>query len=179
MKSTILEHISHFEAQRMQQEDGAILIDIREPRETAREYIETAMLWPLSKMPNDKPKKMKPSKNVIFFCRSGNRTIINDKKLNGMLPNKAYILEGGIEAWRDGKLPTIINKKAPIEMHRQVFIAAGLLIMLGAGLSFNDMSIGYIIAGLVGAGLTLAGITGYCGMAKILQLLPHNKPAKN
>lgn len=174
----ILEHITHFEAQKMRDEDGAILIDIREASETAREYVEGATLWPLSKMPNDKPKKLKPSKNVIFFCRSGNRTIINDKKLDAALPNKAYILEGGIEAWRDGKLSTVINKKAPIEMHRQVFIAAGVLIMMGAALSYTGFSIGYILAGFVGAGLTVAGVTGYCGMAKILMLLPHNKPAK-
>lgn len=174
----ILEHITHFEAQKMRDEQGAILIDIREPGETAREYVEGAMLWPLSKMPSDKPKKLKPSKNVIFFCRSGNRTIINDKKLDAALPNKAYILEGGIEAWRDGKMPTIINKKAPIEMHRQVFIAAGILLMAAATISFSGFSFGYMLAGFVGLGLTVAGVTGFCGMAKILMLLPHNKPAK-
>ena len=82
-------HVTHFEAQKMLSE-GAILIDIREPGETAREYIKDAILWPLSKMPNQLP-VLKNEQQVIFFCRSGNRTIMNDQKLNDVLPNNAYI----------------------------------------------------------------------------------------
>ena len=91
---------------------GAILVDIREPSETAKEYIEVAEKWPLSHMPNHKP-DIKRKKEVIFFCRSGARTQMNAKKLDASFPNRSYIMQGGIGAWRGAKLPTIRDKNAP------------------------------------------------------------------
>ena len=35
----------------------------------------------------------------------------------------------------------------------------------------------YALSGFVGAGLTFAGATGYCGMAKLLALMPWNRPS--
>ena len=33
----------------------------------------------------------------------------------------------------------------------------------------------YVLSGFVGAGLTLAGITGFCGMARLLAHMPWNR----
>ncbi|MDR8242161.1 DUF2892 domain-containing protein, partial [Acinetobacter baumannii] len=33
----------------------------------------------------------------------------------------------------------------------------------------------YVIPGFVGAGLMLAGMTGWCGMAKLLAVMPWNR----
>ena len=107
--------------------NGAILVDIREPSETAREYIEVAEKWPLSHMPDHKP-QIKRKKEVIFFCRSGARTQMNAKKLDGSFPNRSYIMQGGIGAWRNAKLPIISNKSA----------AAG-------GLNFNYIILGALL----------------------------------
>ncbi len=169
-----LEHITHFNAQKMEKK-GAILIDIREAGENAREYIEGSIHWALSEMPNNPP-KVDADKEVIFFCRSGNRTIVNAEKINAAFPNKSYVLEGGITAWRNGELPTIVNKKAPLEMQRQVFLAAGLLMLIGTLLAATGNVWGLALTGFVGAGLTFSGITGFCGMAKVLMLMPWNKP---
>lgn len=93
--------------------NGTILVDIREPNETAKQYIEAAEKWPLSHMPNHKP-DIKRKKEVIFFCRSGARTQINSKKLDASFPNKSYIMQGGISAWRGAKLPTKSRKNAHV-----------------------------------------------------------------
>jgi len=35
----------------------------------------------------------------------------------------------------------------------------------------------YLLSGFVGAGLTMAGVTGFCGMARLLALMPWNRRA--
>lgn len=58
---------------------------------------------------------------------------------------------------------------------RQVQVAAGGLVLLGIILSW--MAYPFIgISLFVGAGLVFAGISGWCGMAKILGKMPWNNP---
>ena len=54
-------------------------------------------------------------------------------------------------------------------------IAAGLLILLGiiGGFFLNPVLFG--LSAFVGAGLTFAGVTGFCGMARLLMLAPWNR----
>ena len=80
-------------------------------------------------------------------------------------------LEGGIESWKKEGLPVERAKGGPIPIMRQVQIAAGSMALIG-GL-FPSLR---WIAVLVGAGLMFAGISGFCGMAKVLIYLPWNKP---
>ena len=58
---------------------------------------------------------------------------------------------------------------------RQVQIAAGLLILLGAVLAALVNPWFLLVSAAVGAGLTQAGITGTCAMATALKHMPWNK----
>ena len=60
---------------------------------------------------------------------------------------------------------------------RQVQIAAGLLILAGLilGLAVSDRFLG--LSAFVGAGLLFAGTTGWCGMARLLAIMPWNRTA--
>jgi hypothetical protein len=52
---------------------------------------------------------------------------------------------------------------------------AGSLVLLGVILS-QTVAPGWIwLSGFVGAGLTFAGISGFCGMARLLAAMPWNK----
>lgn len=126
-----MQQISPKEAQN-KLENGAILVDIREPRETDREYIEIAEKWPLSVMPNQKP-NIKRKKELVFFCRSGARTQMNAKNLDASFPNRSYIMQGGIAAWRRAKLPTIINKDASnMGLFNRNYIIGGALLLFAS-----------------------------------------------
>ncbi len=156
---------------------GAVLVDIREFDEHARERIPDARHLPLSQIgvgqaaPLDHPV-------VIFHCKSGARTVGNAAKLAGQATAcEAYILEGGLEAWRKAGLPTALDRRQPIELMRQVQIAAGGLVLLGAVLGFLVAPAFYALSAFVGAGLLFAGISGFCGMARILALMPWNRRA--
>jgi len=90
---------------------------------------------------------------------------------------EAYILEGGIEGWKQAGLPVVADKSQPIEINRQVMIAAGSLVLIGVLLGAFVSSGFYVLSGLIGAGLVFAGVSGFCGMAKLLALMPWNRVA--
>ncbi|WP_395443896.1 rhodanese family protein [Caulobacter sp. UC70_42] len=153
----------------------AILIDIRESDEFARRHARGALSRPLSTL-DTQGLGLPDAREVIFTCRSGQRTGAHGERLAGACGPAAFVLEGGLDAWGAAGLPLKIDAKAPLEMMRQVQIGAGLLVLLGValGLAVSPLFLG--IAGFVGAGLTFAGATGFCGMARLLALAPWNRP---
>lgn len=152
----------------------AILIDVRETDEHAREHILGARLAPLSAI-DAHDFDRDHEKAAVFHCRSGMRTQANAAKLLARGFPQAFYLEGGIEAWKAAGLPTHTNRKAPLEIMRQVQITAGLLILSGVVLGWLLSPAFYVLSAFVGAGLTFAGVTGWCGMAMILRTMPWNR----
>lgn len=156
--------------------EGAILVDIRERDEYARERIAGARHHAVSML--DRAHPARPGDEVlIFHCRSGARTVENAERIAASMPAgiETYILEGGIDAWKKAGLPVAIDRKAPIPTMRQVQIVAGSLILLGALLGATVAPAFYLLCAFVGAGLVFAGVTGFCGMERILSLMPWNR----
>lgn len=155
--------------------DGAALIDIRETDERARERIPGARHQALSGMEAQTP--LRPGESVVIFhCKSGLRTRTNAPQLASAAPAcQAYRLEGGLDAWKRAGLPVTIDRKQPIEIMRQVQIGAGSLVLAGVLLGAFVNPWFYVLSGFVGAGLVFAGATGFCGMAKVLALMPWNR----
>jgi len=159
--------------------ETAILVDVREPSEYAREHIIGARLVPLSSFDSE-DFAADHDKAVVFYCRSGTRTAANAERLFATGFRSVHALDGGLAAWRDAGLPIHVNRRAPIDLMRQVQIAAGSLVMLGVVLAVMVSFWFVILAAFVGAGLAFAGITGWCGMARVLGWMPWNKaPAQN
>jgi len=154
-------------------DDGARLIDIRGADEFARGRIAGARNVPLGEI-----SRMAPGEGVVIFhCRTGMRTRANADALAAAAGGEAYGLDGGIEAWARAGLPVLATRGAPLEIMRQVQIVAGSLILAGVGLSVT-VAPGFVgLAGFVGAGLLLAGLSGWCGMAHLLAAMPWNRRA--
>jgi rhodanese-related sulfurtransferase len=157
--------------------EGAVMIDVRGGDEHARERIPGARHHALTRIDTENPLRAGDDV-VIFHCRTGARTSAHAAKLAASASEcEAYILEGGIDAWKTMGLPIALDARQPIEMHRQVQIAAGALILLGALLGMTVHPALYALSAFIGAGLVFAGITGWCGMANILGLMPWNRTA--
>ena len=156
---------------------GAVLIDIREADEHAREHIPGARHHALSRI--DKAAPVRQGDDVlVFHCRSGARTRGNAARLGAAAPAcETYILEGGIDAWKKAGLPVALDRSQPIDIMRQVQIAAGSLVLLGTALGYALTPAFYGLSAFVGAGLLFAGTTGFCGMAHLLALMPWNRRA--
>lgn len=152
----------------------AVLVDIREPDEFARRHIKGAQSQPLSAWERAHL-AIDPGADVIFTCRSGMRTAGACDRLAARVSGDAFVLDGGLDAWTRAGLPVIADAKAPLEIMRQVQIAAGSLVLLGVLLGLF-VAPGWLgLAAFVGAGLTFAGVTGFCGMARLLMLMPWNR----
>ena len=108
-----LPKISPAEAQRLLQA-GAILVDIREADEHAREKVSGAYHLPLSKL-DEADFALHAGKPVIFHCRSGARTTGNASRLAEKAGGacEAFIIEGGLDAWKkaDGRVETVSEKE--------------------------------------------------------------------
>jgi rhodanese-related sulfurtransferase len=157
-------------------ERGALLIDIREVDEHAREKIPGARHLPLSKL-DEADLAVHQGKPVIFHCKSGARTQANAPRLAAKLGEicEAFVVEGGLDAWRKAGLPVVTDRRQPMELQRQVQIGAGSLAFVGTMLGLFVSPWFFAVPAFVGAGLITAGVTGFCGMARILMRAPWNR----
>jgi rhodanese-related sulfurtransferase len=157
---------------------GAVLIDIREADEHARERIPGARHHALTRIDRNDPIH-KGDDVLIFHCRSGARTKGNAARLAAATPQcESYILEGGLDAWKKAGLPVTLDRSQPIDIMRQVQIAAGSLVLAGVLLGAFVAPGFYALSGFVGAGLLFAGVSGFCGMARLLAVMPWNRRAQ-
>lgn len=154
---------------------GAVrLIDIRESDEFDRAHVPGALPAPLSTF-DDARLDVSPDHAVVFMCRTGHRTGMHGARLAERFTGPTYVLDGGLDAWRKAGLPVRANARAPLELMRQVQMAAGGLILIGALLGGLVHPGFWSLCALVGAGLFAAGATGFCGMARLLALAPWNR----
>lgn len=174
-----LRTISPLEAQRLMQQ-GALLVDIREAHEHARERIPGARHVALSKL-DEADLAARHGQTVILHCRSGARTTSNSARLAAKVGvgGDACIVDGGLDAWRRAGLPTEVNRRAPIELQRQAQIGAGGLTLFGTLLGVTVSPWFLAVPVGVGAGLLCAGLTGSCGMAHLLQWAPWNQAGQS
>jgi len=159
-------------------DEGAILVDIREADEHAREKIAGARPLPLSKL-DEADLAVHEGKPVLFHCKSGARTLANAPRLAAKAgPDcEVYIVEGGLDAWKKVGLPVVADRRQPLELMRQVQIAAGSLALFGTALGLLVSPWFFVVPLFVGVGLMNAGVTGFCGMARILVHMPWNRSA--
>lgn len=153
---------------------AARLIDIREADEFARRHVKGALSMPLSTF-DVALLQIAPSMKTIFTCRTGMRTAANCDRLGAAVPGETYVLEGGLDGWAAAGLPVKENRNAPLEILRQVQLTAGALVLIGIGLGFAIHPAFFALSAFVGAGLTFAGATGFCGVATLLARMPWNR----
>lgn len=82
-----------------------LLVDVREPNETAAEAYPDGIILPLSSFdPSDIPDP--DGKEIVFACRSGKRSVTASRAAQaaGLAYDKH--LEGGIIGWKAAGLPT-------------------------------------------------------------------------
>ena len=166
------------EAQKLLESGKAILIDIREAEEFAREHIRGARHVPLSALDrHDFDRERADGKAAIFQCQSGRRTEMNRDRLIALGFSQSYVIEGGLNAWRAAGLPSHLDRKQPMELQRQVQITAGSLVLAGVVLSVAVSPWFTLLSAGIGAGLVYTGVSGSCLMGQLLALMPWNRAA--
>ena len=153
----------------------AVVVDVREPSEHASECIDGAVLLPLGGV----SKRALPDaagKKLVIHCRSGGRSSNACAKLLAEDPSlEIYNLEGGIGAWAASGLAVKCTGKKCLQLDRQVQLIVGSSVLAGSLLGYFVNPIFFLLSGFFGAGLTFAGITGFCGLAVMLAKMPWNQ----
>jgi rhodanese-related sulfurtransferase len=150
------------------------LVDVREYAEYAGGRVAGAKLLPLGDL-EKRHTELDHSKPIYVMCRTGRRSGEAQKKLHALGFTNVVNVTGGFEAWKKEDLPFERDEKAPWVLDRQVRFVAGLLVLTGVLLSVFVSPYFVWLAGFVGAGLTFAGATDWCGMAMLLAKMPWNQ----
>jgi rhodanese-related sulfurtransferase len=153
------------------------LIDVRTPVEFREVHVEAARNVPLDQLD---PAALMRSRHgaqdepLYLICRSGGRGGQACAKFLAAGFSNVVNVEGGTLACVESGLPVVRGKKA-ISLERQVRIAAGLLVLVGALLGWLVHPAFIGLSAFVGAGLVFAGITDTCGMGMLLARMPWNQ----
>ena len=158
-----------------------VIIDVREEDEFAVEHIEDSINIPLSKFTSMAPGILNQlsEQNIVIMCRSGVRAKQAQAMALGLGFNDAHtyeIYQGGIIEWKKQGKPVVTKaKRAPLPLMRQVqlVVGSGVLTFGLLGLFVDPRFVWGAV--FFGAGLTMAGITGFCPLANALGMLPWNR----
>ena len=148
------------------------IIDVRNPDEFAAERLPQAECVPLGGLmaavggwDRNQP--------LLVICKSGMRASQAVQQLESAGFTSVGTVEGGLDACKREGVNVIVDRKR-IPLYRQVMIAAGALLLIGLLLTRVHPAF-ILLDWVVAAGLTAAGITGYCPMALLLAKMPWNK----
>ncbi|HQZ30002.1 MAG: rhodanese-like domain-containing protein [Verrucomicrobiales bacterium] len=153
---------------------GCSLVDVREPVEHKENHIEGAKLIPLGQL-EKRAGEIDRSAPVVVMCRSGRRGQEALKKLNDLGFEDVRNLEGGILAWKEAGHPVNTSDKKVFPLMQQVQLTIGLGVLIGATLTLTVNPNWVFLCAFFGAGLTLSGSTGWCGLALLMSKMPWNR----
>lgn len=156
--------------------DEVILIDVREPFEFASQSIKSATNIPLGDIaPHTLPNC--EGKMVVMQCRSGKRSLSACKKISEAVGTDIEIcnLEGGIIAWNDAGFPTLCSDKKTLPLDQQVQLTIGIILIISSLLGYFVNPSFILVATFIGCGLSFAGLTGTCYLARVIAKMPWNK----
>ncbi len=153
------------------------LIDVRSPVEYREYHATPARNVPLDKLdPKTIIESRKGSQDAPLYiiCKSGNRGEKAFQQFDAMGYTQVVNIEGGTQAWQEAGLPITRGQKT-MSLERQVRITAGMLVLIGATLSWLVHPAFIGLSFFVGAGLVFAGITDSCAMGMMLAKMPWNQ----
>ncbi len=150
-----------------------LLLDVREYPEFAAGHLKDARLIPLGEIER-RAGELPKDQTIVAMCRSGRRSAEAAATLARLGFTNVSQLTGGVTAWKQAGLLLEKEAHAPWALERQVRLVAGLLILLGLGLS-RIWPMAIVLAWLVPLGLIFAAVTDSCMMGKLLAKLPWNQ----
>lgn len=153
-----------------------LIVDVRTPGEFDTAHIDGAINLPLDQVDAPQARIVRDAGGrMLLICQSGNRATQACTKLARAGLTEATVLTGGMNAWIAAG-GTVQRGRPRWSLERQVRLAAGLIVLLAIVVSVWLPATRYL-AGLLGAGLTLAAVTNTCLLGMLLARLPYNRGA--
>lgn len=114
---------------------------------------------------------------VVLACQSGSRATQAQQRLAGAGAEHLHVLDGGVAAFRSAG-GDVVEGRARWSLERQVRLVAGSLVLASLAAALRVSKAG-LLAGGVGAGLTISALTDSCTMGRMLSALPYNRRPKD
>lgn len=152
----------------------ALVVDVREPADFAGGHVPGSVSIPMSGLASASL-PAHGNRKLELICATGRRSGMSCATVAARAEGPVYSLEGGLAAWTaaGGAVEGAGRKVLPLD--RQVLIGAGTVVLTGVALG-TLVHPGFLaIAAFAGAGLVVAGTTGFCGMALLLARAPWNR----
>jgi rhodanese-related sulfurtransferase len=149
------------------------LIDVRTPAEFGGLHAKGAINYPIESLKLESIPFSK-DEEIHVICQSGGRSMKVCQKLEAAGFTNIVNVDGGTSAWHAAGLPVVEAKKV-MSLERQVRIAAGSLVVIGAIVGQFVHPGGFALSAFIGAGLVFAGMTDTCGMGMMIAKMPWNR----
>lgn len=160
--------------QMLAEDPRARVLDVRTPAEFESAHIPGSYNVPLDMLAGQVERLERELRTpVTLVCRTGARATQACDTLAAAGVSKLHILDGGIQAWDDGRRP-VRRGRQRWDLERQVRLVAGSLVLLGVVGSVWLPGLKWL-AGFVGAGLAFAALSNTCTMGMLLSKLPYNR----
>lgn len=152
------------------------LVDVRESAEIRALFMPQALHAPLSSFARH-VHAIDRGRPVYLLCASGKRSTMAAEQLQALGHPDVRVVRGGLQACLAAGLPVERGPGRVWSLERQVRFVAGSLVLSSSLLAALVHPAFVGVAGFVGAGLVLAGMTDTCGMAMLLARMPWNQRA--
>ncbi len=150
------------------------VLDVRTPAEFETMHIPGAYNVPLDTLEEHRKELSNHlDDDVVLVCRSGVRATRAEQALAGVGRPNLRVLSGGVLAWEQAG-GEVRRGAQRWQLERQVRLVAGSLVLTSV-LTSLVVKRAQLLAGGVGAGLTLAAVSNSCLMGSILMKLPYNR----
>lgn len=166
--------LSPREASDLFQKGDLVLLDVRSGVEHAEVHAVGAVHIPLDQFDAADVLRRYPGKTIACICKAGTRGGKAAQMLADAGCGNVINVAGGTDAWALAGLPVERNSTV-IPLQRQVMIVAGSCVLAGTLLGYFVHPAFLILSGFFGAGLTFAGLSGFCGLALVLAKMPWNR----
>ena len=147
--------------------DGARLVDIRSAQEFSEGSAAGAENHTLGAI-----ERFGPESRIIFLCRTGRRTQMNESELAALVQGEAYRVEGGLEAWRKANLVTVSHSAAEFPLKGIPLAVVGGVALLGLLLGWIYSAWWLVLPALAGVDMVYEGSTGSSPLAQLSARMP-------
>lgn len=157
------------------------LIDIRTSAEFRKVHAERARLAPLGALDPDAliaSRAGASGEPIYVICRSGYRSLRACEAFLSAGFGNVVNVEGGTAAWEAAGLP-VERETPPVSLSHQVWVAAGLLILVGTYLGRALHPSFYALSAVAGAALLITGIRDDNSLELLLARMPWNQTGRD
>jgi rhodanese-related sulfurtransferase len=121
-----------------------------------------------------------PTERVILLCQNGTQaaqitSLLQQKPIPALDSILFYVLDGGLNGWRNAHLPVMRDTDIAMPIDRQMHIAVGIVLIMAGLFSWMFSSLWLILVLAIGAGLMTGGLTGWYGFQQLVLLFPWNR----